>query len=172
MADKTISQRQPFKVSSLPPAPDIYDEFEMPGEYQGGAVKINGWQIKNYALAAVKPKVEAAERSAENAAGSATAAKTSEDNAVKSAQDAADSAGRAKEVISHAPVIREDRWWIWDAEKQNYTDTGVSAVGNVMYATFWIDPKTGDLYMFTPEKYTGPGFRLKDGNLEVVLSHG
>lgn len=172
MADKTISMREPTRIEKLPLAPDIYDEMMLPGEFQNIAVKVTGEQIKNYVLAAVKPKVEDASKSAQDAKSSADNAKTSEKNAGKSAQNAADSATLAKAVISHAPVIREDRWWIWNAEAQDYTDTGISAVGNVMYATFWIDPKTGDLYMFTPEKYTGPGFRLNSGNLEVVLSNG
>ena len=41
-----------------------------------------------------------------------------------------------------------------------------------MYATFFVEPQTGELYMFTDNEYSGPDFRLVDGSLEVVLSDG
>ncbi len=40
-----------------------------------------------------------------------------------------------------------------------------------MYAAFRVDENTGDLYMYTDDEYTGPGFRLAGNDLEVVL-HG
>jgi hypothetical protein len=41
-----------------------------------------------------------------------------------------------------------------------------------MYATFYVDASTGSLYMVADAEYAGPGFRLADGDLEVVLHHG
>ena len=41
-----------------------------------------------------------------------------------------------------------------------------------MYATFWVDARTGLLHMYTDDEYTGPQFRLNGKNLEVVLTHG
>lgn len=172
MADRTIGELEPVEIGSLPLAPDIYDDSKIPLEYQGMAHYITGLMWKLYALAAVQPSVEAAGKSADNAADAAKAANTSASNAASSAQSAADSAGKAQDALVHAPVIREDRWWIWDAQAREYVDTGVSALGNVMYATFWIDPKTGELYMVKPDKYTGPDFRLENGNLEVVVNNG
>ena len=37
---------------------------------------------------------------------------------------------------------------------------------------FFVDAASGELYMVTDEEYTGPGFRLRDGELEVVLNGG
>lgn len=43
-------------------------------------------------------------------------------------------------------------------------------IGNVMYATFYIDPNTGELTMNTPDGYTGPGFEINSkGELEVIV---
>ena len=41
-----------------------------------------------------------------------------------------------------------------------------------MFATFFLDPATGDLYMAADKEYAGPGFRLSGGDLEVVLNYG
>ena len=69
-------------------------------------------------------------------------------------------------------MIIDGRWWTWNVERQEYADTGEAARGNVMYAVFFVDAGTGELYMVTDEEYAGPGFRLRDGDLEVVLNYG
>lgn len=46
-------------------------------------------------------------------------------------------------------------------------DQGVK--GDVMYATFWVDANTGDLYMYTDPAYAGASFRLSGADLEVVI---
>ena len=63
-------------------------------------------------------------------------------------------------------------WWVWDAESGQYKPTGEAARGNLMFATFFLDPATGDLYMAADKEYAGPGFRLSGGDLEVVLNYG
>lgn len=41
------------------------------------------------------------------------------------------------------------------------------------YATFDVNPATGDLWMYAPDSYDGPEFRLTDdGNLEVIVNAG
>lgn len=77
----------------------------------------------------------------------------------------------------NAPSIQDGNWWLWDIEQGEYVDTGqraqgpVGPVGNVMYATFTIDPATGILVMTTPDGYTGPEFAInEDGYLEVQIN--
>lgn len=163
MADKSIGE--------LPVAQQLDDESLLVVEQQGEARSIQGVLVKGYAQASVKVYVDAAAKSAEAAGESEQKAAESAEQAAGSAAEAADSAEKAKDFSGHAPEIRDDTWWVWNVQKQVYEDTGVSARGNVMYATFWVDPATGDLYMFTPDAYDGPGFRLSNGDLEVVLTH-
>lgn len=92
--------------------------------------------------------------------------------AAKSAKDAAGSAEAARQYSGKPPIIQGGHWWTWNAASQRYEDTGEAARGNLMYATFFLDPATGDLYMLTDSEYTGPEFRLANGNLEVVLNYG
>ena len=49
-------------------------------------------------------------------------------------------------------------------------DTGEAARGDVMFATFAIDPETGLLTMTTPDGYTGPTFAIVNGFLEVSIN--
>ena len=139
---------------------------------QGEAMHMTGRQWKKYAQASVEGYVDGAEEAARAAASSAAAAAKSAESAAGSADDAADSAQSAKEYSGKPPVIRDGTWWTWDAVRKEYVDTGEAARGNLMYATFYVDIQTGDLYMVTDAEYTGPGFRLVNGYLEVVLDHG
>ena len=49
-------------------------------------------------------------------------------------------------------------------------DTGESAKGDVLFATFEIDPVTGILTQHTPDLYNGPTFAVVNGHLEVTVS--
>lgn len=115
MADKTIGELPAVKVGDLPLAPDIYDDFLMPGEYQGDAVHITGAQFKGYAKAAVKAEVK-------EAGDFADSAKNSADAANKSAKAAAD-------VALHPPILKDgnDHWWAWDTAINDYKDSGIDA---------------------------------------------
>ena len=162
MADKT--------VGSLPQATTVDDASLFVCEQQGVAMKTTGAQWKGFAVQAVSQYVAPAQQAAAQAQQSATNAAQSETNAAQSAEDAAESAQTAQEYSGKPPIIQNDTWWTWDAEQGEYVDTGESARGDVMYATFEIDMDTGELVMYTPDGYTGPVFSLADGFLEVTIS--
>lgn len=73
---------------------------------------------------------EAAKNSETAAQTSAAAALDSQTAAASSAEEAAASADTAHEYSGNPPIIKENRWWTWDAGAQNYTDTGKKAVLN------------------------------------------
>ena len=80
---------------------------------------------------------EAASASKTAAASSAEAAETAKDTAVtagaaatQSAEDAAASAETAQQYSGKPPIIQGNHWWTWNAEAQDYTDTGKKAVLN------------------------------------------
>ncbi len=167
MADKRISDLDPVKESPIGGLPEIlklYDDSLIPVEQQGEAMRMTGGQFADFGRESVQPYTQAAKDAAEEAAGSAAAA--------------ADSERQAKEYSGNPPVIQRNdegdfTWWTWDAEKKAYQDTGKIAVGNVMYAVFFLDEKTGELYEYYDKAYTGPQFQLRDGaDLEVVLIAG
>lgn len=169
MADK--------QISNLPAATSVDDSALFVIEQQGEAMKATGAQWKGYAIQAVQPYVNQiqeaagdAEAAAEQAAASATAAAGAAQTAQNSATSASKSAQTAQEYSGKPPIIQNDTWWTWDAETQQYVDTGESARGDVMYATFEIDPQTGILTMYTPGGYDGPVFSINsDGYLEVSI---
>ena len=175
MADKTtggLPAVQEAAIGSLPGIADLYDDTLLPVEQQGEARHMKGAQWKAYARASVSIYVEGAAQSARDAAASAANAAVSAQEAEDSAQEAEDSAQKAQQYSGKPPIIQGGTWWTWNAERQEYVDTGEAARGNLMYAVFYVDAATGALYMVTDEEYAGPGFRLADGNLEVVLSYG
>lgn len=175
MADKTTGQLpavQESPIGSLPGIANLYDDSLIPVEQQGEARHMTGRQWKDYARAGVEVYVEGAKQAAEAAAGSAEDAAKSAEAAADSASDAANSAETAQQYSGKPPTIIDGRWWVWNATTQKYEDTGEAARGNVMYATFWVDARTGLLYMYTDDEYTGPQFRLNGKNLEVVLTYG
>ena len=172
MADRTIGGLQEAPIGSLQGIADLYDDSLLPVEQQGEARKMTGAQWKRYAQAGVSGYVEGAKEAAKAAADSAAAAEKSAENAAGSAGEAAGSAQSAKEYSGKPPVIRDGTWWTWNAERKEYVDTGEAARGDLMYATFYVDASTGNLYMVADAEYDGPGFRRADGDLEVVLHHG
>lgn len=162
MADKTIG--------SLPQAQSVDDASLFVCEQQGTAMKTTGAQWKGFAVQSVSPLVTQAQQSATQAGNSAMAAADSATEAAKSATEAADSAQTAQEYSGKPPIIQNDTWWTWDAETGQYEDTGQSAKGDVMFATFEIDPETGLLTMTTPDGYDGPVFSIVNGFLEVSIN--
>ena len=132
----------------------------------------------------------AAANSATAAAGSATQAQESATQAQESAQDAQEAqtaaeaaqgkAEDAQEAIENLSVSAETLPPDQEAtvEKTVGPDGAVSLsfgipqgkTGNVMYATFDIDPETGLLTMTTAEGYDGPTFMIVNGFLEVSIN--
>lgn len=169
MADK--------QISSLPAATSVDDASLFVVEQQGRAMSASGALWKGFAVQAVQPfannasaSAAAAANSATQAASSAAAAAQSATAAGNSAESAAESAETAQQYSGKPPIIQNDTWWVWNAETGQYEDTGESARGDVMYATFEIDPETGILTMTTPNGYTGPEFEIVNGYLEVSIS--
>lgn len=165
------------QISALPAAATVGDADLFVIQQGTDAKKVTGAQYKAFAVGAVQPYSEAASASAgaaagsaQNAQGSATAADNSAKAAADSADEAAESAETAKEYSGKPPIIQNDTWWTWDAETQEYVDTGESAKGDVLFATFAVDPLTGLLTMATPDGYSGPVFSLVNGYLEVSIS--
>lgn len=183
MADKNIG--------ALPSAPSVNDDALLAVEQQGIAMKMTGAQFRAFgetaarkvAQATASPYAQAAAASASSAATSATAAEkartgaetakaaaeTAKSAAKSSETSAAASANSAKQYSGKPPKIQDGTWWIWNAAKQKYEDTGEYAQGNVLFATFAIDVATGLLIMTTPDEYHGPEFHLVDGMLEVSI---
>lgn len=114
MADKTTGMLQEAPIGQLPPLADIYDEALIPVEFQGEARHISGFQWTRYAKANSAAYVEGAKQSAEAAQ--------------QSAKKAAASAEAAQQYSGKPPVIADGRWWTWDAQLQQYQDTGKRAV--------------------------------------------
>ena len=162
MADKTIG--------SLPQAQSVDDTSLFVCEQQGTAMKTTGAQWKGFAVQAVSQYVQPAQQAAQQAQQAATNAAQSETNAAESATEAAESAQTAQEYSGKPPIIQNDTWWTWNAETGQYEDTGQSAKGDVMFATFAIDPETGLLTMTTPDGYDGPTFMIVNGFLEVSIN--
>lgn len=162
MADK--------QIGSLPQAATVGDDSLFVCEQQGTAMKTTGAQWKGFAVQAVSQYVAPAQQAAEQAAQSANNAAKSEQNAAQSAEEAADSADKAEQYSGKPPIIQNDTWWTWDAETGKYVDTGETSKGDVMFATFGIDPSTGILTMTTPDGYSGPVFYLVNGFLEVSVN--
>lgn len=75
---------------------------------------------------------------------------------------------RLNALSDHRDEIRDGYWWRWNEETGEWYNTGEIAKGNVMYATFDVD-ENNDLYMYTDEEYTGPGFEVDNEDLYVVL---
>lgn len=164
MADRMIGE--------LPHASELQDSSLLVMEQSGQAMNISGAQLKEYAKAGVQSYVEQAATSATNAAASAAAAANSAAAADIFAKSAAKSEQSAKEYSGKPPIIQNGTWWTWNASMGKYVGTGEVAKGNVMYATFMVNPTTGELWMYTDTDYAGPTFRIVNGNLEVVLNHG
>ena len=163
MADK--------QIGSLPQAQTVDGASLFVIEQQGIAMKASGAQWKGYAQAAVADYVESAHQAAQDAAQSASDASESAGEAAQSAQEAAESAEHAEQYSGKPPMIQNGTWWIWNADTQEYEDTGEAVRGNVMFATFEVDMETGDLIMTTPDEYMGPNFLInEDGYMEVSIN--
>ena len=190
MADKTIG--------SLPQAQSVDDSSLFVCEQQGIAMKTTGAQWKGFAVNAVSQYVEPAQQAAQQAQQAAQQAQDAVSQigtAVEDTQANAQAAQEAKEAAETAQGKAEDAQEAIEnlsvsaetlppdqeatVEKTVSPDGVVSLAfgipqgktGNVMYATFSIDPETGLLTMTTPDGYTGPVFSIVNGFLEVSINN-
>lgn len=93
-----------------------------------------------------------------------------ENGTLEAILDAEAATNRLNALSDHRDEIRDGYWWRWDEETVEWYNTGEIAKGNVMFATFELDPFTGILTMFTDEEYTGANFELdENGILTVVI---
>lgn len=87
---------------------------------------------KNAAGAAAAAAGESARAAGENAStaqGAAQAAQNAAGAAEQSATDAEAAQQAAETAVTHYPKIVNDYWWVWDAERGEYVNTGVKAKG-------------------------------------------
>ena len=93
-----------------------------------------------------------------------------ENGTLEAILDAEAATNRLNALSDHRDEIRDGYWWRWDEKTSEWYNTGEIAKGNVMFATFELDPFTGILTMFTDEEYTGANFFLdENGILTVVI---
>ena len=93
-----------------------------------------------------------------------------ENGTLEAILDAEAATNRLNALSDHRDEIRDGYWWRGDEETGEWYNTGEIAKGNVMFATFELDPFTGILTMFTDEEYTGANFFLdENGILTVVI---
>lgn len=93
-----------------------------------------------------------------------------ENGTLEAILDAEAATNRLNALSDHRDEIRDGYWWRWDEETSEWYNTGEIAKGNVMFATFELDPFTGILTMFTDEEHTGANFFLdENGILTVVI---
>ena len=196
MADKTIGslpQAQSVDDTSLFVCEQQGTAMKTTGaQWKGFAVAAVNVYVGQAQTAATQAagSATAAANSATAAAGSATQAQESAAKAQEAAEDAqaAQTAAEtaqgkaedAQEAIENLSVSAETLEPDQEAtvEKTVGPDGAVSLTfgipqgktGNVMYATFDIDPETGLLTMTTPEGYDGPTFSIVNGYLEVSVN--
>lgn len=91
---------------------------------------------------------------------------TSSQTAVTNANDAT---VRLNTLSDHRDEIRDGYWWHWNESIGEYENTRELAKGNTLFASFDIDPATGELVCTTDEEYTGASFSVENGDLVVTL---
>ena len=85
------------------------------------------------------------------------------------AQLAEDKAALAQEVAEHPNVVGDNgNWWQWDAQNDEYVDTGVKALNLVAYN---VDGVTGELIMSVVDGMDYPNMSVIEGNLVLTLDN-
>ena len=93
-----------------------------------------------------------------------------EQGTVEAILDAEKATDRLNDLSDHRDEIRDGYWWRWDETTGEWYNTNEIAKGNVMFATFGLDPSTGILTMYIDEEYTGPNFEITEkGELQVII---
>ena len=101
------------------------------------------------------------------------ARQTAETDRITSSQTAVTNANEATSRLNtlsdHRDEIRDGYWWHWNEVTREYENTGELAKGNTLFASFDIDPATGELSCTTDEEYTGASFSVENGDLIVTV---
>lgn len=96
-------------------------------------------------------------------------------NCEAATQKAEDEAARVRTLADNPPKIVEvdgARYWaFWDEYTEQYVTSDNRADGVPLYASFYVDPATMDLFAVYPNGYgNGPMFSLNNGDLSVTIN--
>lgn len=96
-------------------------------------------------------------------------------NCETATKEAEDEAARVRTLADNPPKIVDvdgARYWaFWDEETQQYVTSNYRADGVPLYASFYVDPETMELYAVYPDGYgDGPKFSLENGDLFVTIN--
>lgn len=96
-------------------------------------------------------------------------------NNEEATRKAEDEAARVRALADHPPKIVDVEgvryWAFWDEETRQYVTSENRADGVPLYASFYVDPETMDLFAVYPEGYgDGPTFSLENGDLLVTIN--
>lgn len=123
--------------------------------------------------AAVQENEETRETSESQRIAAEQVRQTAEIERIASSQTAVSNANEAtarlNNLSDHRDEIRDGYWWHWNEGTEEYENTGELAKGNTLFASFDIDPTTGELSCTTDEEYTGASFTLENGDLVVTI---
>lgn len=88
----------------------------------------------------------------------------------KRQMDTTEAVDRLDSLSDHRDEIRDGYWWHWNETTKEYEKTENRADGNTLFASFELDPLTGELSVTTPDGYDGPTFELDNrGYLSVIV---
>ena len=148
------------------PTPGVIDQILIQTAADREAAENAARQSETSAMAADQDK-----QGAEDAKNAAELAKEGAESARTGAENARDRAETAA-IKQPYPNPETETWWVWDAKKAAYVDSGEHYGGNTLYATFDVDPAAGTLSVYTPTRYSGPLFALNEqtGKLEVSIN--
>lgn len=114
--------------------------------------------------------ISKANQAATEAIDKASLANTAANDANSAKEQANTAADRLNALSDHRDEIRDGYWWRWNEVTKEWYNTGEIAKGNVMFATFEVDPLTGRLTMFIDPEYANANFELdQNGKLQVII---
>lgn len=127
------------------------------------------------ALTDMSTAIGNAEKATSSANSAAQTANTSAQSANNAATAANKAANRADSLADNPPKIVDvdgtNYWAFWDEATQQYVTSSYRADGSPLYASFYIDPETMDLFAVYPDGYgSGPTFSLNNGDLSVTIN--
>jgi len=82
---------------------------------------------------------------------------------------ALDAAGVVDEIVSHPNQVINNYWHKWNTETNQYETLNIKAVEEIEYATFELDPITGELSITVDPTLENTTFSLEDGHLVIEI---